>query len=489
MNSSFVAAAASSSTAYGLLTLAALFAGSSTASAVTLGDLVAAKRDSQAAISESLHLSRALDGAADTVVSATEYEDLTTPSRVGADFNIDGTDKTVGSVWAPDRKAIHSTLGPAFTVTFGDDTFGKAYSDAARLASASGEASVVDQNGAESDASKSETASDTKPSKNTITDTDYEALVNNAVGFGANASGGRGGQICRVTSLDDTGDGTLRDCATRGGTWVVFDVSGEIVLETLIEIASNSTIDGRGADITITEHGLSTSVTENIIIHNVKISDVEGDGITVFKAKNIWISHVTVGDATDGAIDITDQSQNVTVSWTHLKDQNKTMLIGNNNSKDDDERITVTLHHNWYEGTIRRNPTVRFGKVHMYNNVLTDWGDKLGDGDGVNSVYRAQILLERNVFEAGANKLAVRTSIPGWVEVPGYINARGNSPINSARVGSSQPDKVFEASDYYEYQLDAPNSAFAETVKTYAGWQPASFFESSVFAAEAGAPD
>ncbi|MEO1398964.1 MAG: polysaccharide lyase family 1 protein, partial [Pseudomonadota bacterium] len=338
----------------------------------------------------------------------------------------------------------------------------------------------------ENENSKADGNSATIAAPNPITDTDYEALVNNAAGFGQGVSGGLGGELCRVTSLEDKGAGTLRNCARKGNRWVVFDVSGEISLEKAVRIANDTTIDGRGADITITNHGLSAARRENIIIHNLKIERINGDGVTVFEAKNIWINHVTVGPTTDGTIDITDQSQNVTVSWSHIKEQDKTMLIGNRNDKVEDAAMTVTLHHNWYDNTFERNPLVRFASVHMYNNVLSDWGEGEGGG-GVKAVYGAQMLLENNVFQAGTNTEAVLNVVPGWLDVPGYINARGNSPLNGARVFSAEPDRVFEARDFYDYRLDNPTHEFMTTVKTYAGWQPASFFQSDVFAAEAGA--
>ena len=337
----------------------------------------------------------------------------------------------------------------------------------------------------EPESETSSTPDPVAPARPTTGD-NYEALLNNVVGFAQGVTGGKGGELCRVTRLSDSGDGSLRDCATKGNTWVVFDVSGEIALRSPLRIANDTTIDGRGADITITNRGLSTAGRENIVIHNLKIDDINGDGIAVYDAKDIWIDHVSVSDTSDGAIDITKQSRNVTVSWSHLTNQNKTMLISANNSHTEDEIITVTLHHNWYEGTMRRNPLIRFGSLHMYNNVLSNWGTS-GGGDGVNSVYGARVLLENNVFEAGANTMAVRTTVPNYMEVPGYIKARGNLARNGARVFSAEPERVFEASDLYEYRLAVANNSLASAVKTYAGWQPASFFSSGQFAAEAGA--
>jgi len=50
-----------------------------------------------------------------------------------------------------------------------------------------------------------------------------------AEGFGADAVGGRGGTVIKVTSLADSGPGTLREAIDAAGPRiVVFDVSGYI---------------------------------------------------------------------------------------------------------------------------------------------------------------------------------------------------------------------------------------------------------------------
>ena len=454
-----------------LVVLALMFSWATSASAAPIGDLLSANRDNQAAPNHLRAPSRGSGNDAKRVGSVSYKKDENDPA-----------------VWKTVHKATYpatypTTLPPkANGVTFGRQARDTDFS-LIRVASDDLDVAEAEEN----ENSKADGNSATIAAPNPITDTDYEALVNNAAGFGQGVSGGLGAELCRVTSLEDKGAGTLRNCARKGNRWIVFDVSGEISLEKVVRIANDTTIDGRGADITLTNHGLSAVRRENIIIHNLKIERINGDGVTVFEAKNIWINHVTVGPTTDGTIDITDQSQNVTVSWSHIKEQDKTMLIGNRNDKVEDAAMTVTLHHNWYDNTFKLNPLVLFASVHMYNNVLSDWGEGEGGGSGVRAVYGAQMLLENNVFQAGTNKEAVLNIVPGWFDVPGYIKARGNSPLNGARVFSAEPDKVFEARDFYDYRLDTPTDAFMNTVKTYAGWQPASFFQSDVFAAEAGA--
>ncbi len=211
-------------------------------------------------------------------------------------------------------------------------------------------------------------------------------------GFGAATPGGSGGDIVRVTNLNDSGPGSFREAVSQGNRTVVFDVGGEIVLSSAVRVTGAFiTIDGDSAPspgITLRGAGLSLQGTKgahDIIIRGLRIRDAislaSNDGITIaYGAYNIVVDHVSIAGSADGNIDITFDSHDVTVSWSILAGSGKNMLIKYNPSR-------VTLHHNIFAENVTRNPEVRIDEagtpatdttLDMRNNLIWDWGNGYG---------------------------------------------------------------------------------------------------------------
>ena len=68
-----------------------------------------------------------------------------------------------------------------------------------------------------------------------------------AEGHGRYISGGRGGEVYHVTTLSDSGKGSLRDAVSKPNRVVVFDVAGVIALSSDLTIKDNITIAGQTA--------------------------------------------------------------------------------------------------------------------------------------------------------------------------------------------------------------------------------------------------
>ena len=133
----------------------------------------------------------------------------------------------------------------------------------------------------------------------------------------------------------------------------------------------------------------------NVIVRNLKMHEVfyPEDDLTIDECHHVWIDHcefhskigpgITV-DTYDGLLDIKKGAHNVTVSWCYFHDHMKTVLIGHSdNNGEQDVNLEVTFHHNWFSNTDGRNPSLRFGKVHYFNNYLeniTDYGFAVRNG-------------------------------------------------------------------------------------------------------------
>ncbi len=201
-----------------------------------------------------------------------------------------------------------------------------------------------------------------------------------------------------------------------------------------IKIPSDTTIIGVTDDAGFTNGSLVIRKVENVIVRNISIEtpvDVEphyesGDGwnaewdsMTITYSTNVWVDHVTFDDGSftdadykevdgeeyvqhDGELDIKHGSDYVTVSYSVFKNHNKTMLIGHSksNSKEDSGHLRVTLADNIFNTIVQRTPRVRFGKIHVFNNLFVgDYDDdtypymySFGLG------YKGSIFSEKNVF-------------------------------------------------------------------------------------------
>ena len=156
-------------------------------------------------------------------------------------------------------------------------------------------------------------APSTKPSA-TLTPSGPLAVFSGAQGFGITTKAGRGGQILRVTNLNDSGAGSLRAALeATGPRTVVFEVSGTIPLSNHIYIRSPFiTIAGQTAPspgITLRNAGIQVEASDVLIQHlRIRVGDTtsipvpdDRDAIAVLgpNAKNVVIDHNSFSWAVD----------------------------------------------------------------------------------------------------------------------------------------------------------------------------------------------
>ena len=123
-----------------------------------------------------------------------------------------------------------------------------------------------------------------------------------ALGFGAYATGGRGGTVYHVTNLNDSGAGSFRDAVSSSGRIIVFDVGGHVQLLSAVSAKGNLTIAGQTAPggICFDAGEISFSARANIICRYLRIrpgsstASVNDDCLGLYQSTNAIFDHVSV---------------------------------------------------------------------------------------------------------------------------------------------------------------------------------------------------
>jgi pectate lyase len=266
-------------------------------------------------------------------------------------------------------------------------------------------------------------------------------------------TGGAGGATVTVTNQAD-----FIKYAQSTSPYVI-KVSGVITLSKMTDVASNKTVVGVGSNSGFTGYGLNiglpisntptsppANAVHNVILRNLMITKSKDDAINVMMfSHHVWIDHNDLSNSYDGLVDIKRGSSYVTVSWNHVHNHNKTMLLGHDDSNgaQDIGRLLVSYHHNWFDGTKQRHPRVRFADpVHVYNNLYSSTG-----AYGVASTKNAGVLVEGNYFENVKDPYHLAEgSSPN-----GSLVARNNCKVNSGAGQTGGSVKPIP----YAYTLDA----------------------------------
>jgi pectate lyase len=228
--------------------------------------------------------------------------------------------------------------------------------------------------------------------------------------------------------------------------------------KTIVGVGSTSGLTGGGLNIgLVVDNGVTAppaNAVHNVVVRNLVFRDWPDDAINVqMFSHHVWLDHNDLSRGYDGVIDVKRGSSYVTVSWNHVHDHTKNMLLGHDDSNgtQDVGRLKVSYHHNWFDRTPQRNPRVRFGEpVHVYNNYYlynTDVGVACQAGAGC--------VVEGNYFEDVEEPVSNHYAGPA-----GRCVARNNVFAGE----SGQPDcsgAVEEPRNYYDYTLDDPNSVKA----------------------------
>ena len=338
-----------------------------------------------------------------------------------------------------------------------------------------------------------------------------------AEGGGKFATGGRGGVVVHVTTLEDARDketgqpslGTLRKAVQMDGTrTVVFDVSGTINLSSQLDITGgNLTIAGQtapGDGICIAGYPVVVKAS-NVIIRFLRFrmgdqNKVEGDALSINDHRNIIVDHCSFSWSTDecvscyGNTDFTLQYCFITESLrrsVHVK--------GNHGYGGIWGGTNASFHHNLLAHHDSRNPRFDhsyvnnkcFGPIDYVNNVVYNWsGNSTYGGEGYDQVRKINMV--NNYYKYGpATSSSKRSRLldptvscsfcsDGHTLIPGQFFLSGNYVYGSETVtadnwkGSTVATDAVKAQNRWTDGLTAITSEQTaeqayETVLTKAG--------------------
>lgn len=246
-----------------------------------------------------------------------------------------------------------------------------------------------------------------------------------AEGYGAYATGGRGGTVVHVTNLNASGAGSLADAVSKPNRIVVFDVGGIIdVTNSNLTIASNVTIAGQtapGEGITIYGGRVIASNNSNIIIRYIRMRgsiamDRSKCTLTLDNCNNVILDHCSISWGRWDNVHIKDAT-NITWQNCIISEGIDPQRFGSIT----DGTTNWTVAHCLWADNKSRNPKMKCN-LQYYNNVVYNYGMAIIGGHSAADHYQDVI---NNYFITGPSSGSSNKYFDQWTETD-HLYSTGN---------------------------------------------------------------
>lgn len=246
-----------------------------------------------------------------------------------------------------------------------------------------------------------------------------------AEGFGAYATGGRGGTVVHVTNLNASGPGSLADAVSQPNRTVVFDVGGVIdITGQNLTIASNLTIAGQtapGEGITIYGGRVIMSNSSNVIMRYIRmrgsISMPEDKcTLTMDYCDNVILDHCSISWGRWDNVHIKD-ANNITYQNCIISEGIEPQRFG----AITDGTRNWTISYCLWTNNKSRNPKMKC-YLQYYNNVVYNYGIGIVGGHSAADNYQDVM---NNYFITGPSSGSSNKYFDQWTETD-HLYSTGN---------------------------------------------------------------
>ena len=293
-----------------------------------------------------------------------------------------------------------------------------------------------------------------------------------AEGFGAYATGGRGGKVVHVTNLNASGSGSLADAVSQSGRIVVFDVGGIIdITNASITIKSNITIAGQtapGEGITIYGGRVIASDSKNVIMRYIRMRGGKSVNekkctLTLDNCENFIMDHCSVSWGPWDNVHIANANN---ITWQHciISEGIEPQRFG---AITDGTRNWTACHNLWINNK-SRNPKMKC-YIQYYNNIVYNYGMGIIGGHSAADNYQDVM---NNYFIAGPD--GSYKYFDDWTETDhlystgnyydgncdGILNGTlitdydGATPMNAPYFNTTHPINLQTAAKAYQSAVD-----------------------------------
>ncbi len=209
-------------------------------------------------------------------------------------------------------------------------------------------------------------------------------------GNGANATGGSGGTVVTVTTVDE-----LETYCAKDGKYIILiegtlnfstHLSIEPVDKTIIglpgSVLTNSNQDKDNSGILYVKGAANNVIFRNLTFKSAGAYDCDGwDNLCIQNGQDIWVDHCDFQDGVDGNFDNKNEADNITVTWCRFRyllepkaggsggtdDHRYTNLLGSDSSDaPTDGTFSFTWAYCWWDnGCVERMLRCRNAELHF----------------------------------------------------------------------------------------------------------------------------